>query len=260
MAGLGLACVGWGFVEPYRPEVTTLRITCDKMPAGARPIRIMHVSDIHCVGSERLEGFVPQIVRDLKPDLIAFTGDGVGSAAGRGRFREFIRSLSEIAPTTCIRGNWDDYEYADPDFVSGTGAIELDGQTQLMDVGAARIQIVGVSDHNAQEIGPQLERCDRTLPVILLCHRPDEADVAASLGCDLYLAGHTHGGQVRLPFYGAMVTLSRFGKRFESGLYQIGAMRMYISRGVGMEGPPAPPVRFLCRPEITLIELTPAQR
>ena len=74
---------------------------------------------------------------------------------------------------------------------------------------------------------------------------------------DLFCAGHVHGGQVALPFYGALVTLSKFGKQYESGVYQVGPMGMYVSRGLGMEGGSAPRVRFCSRPEIAVIELAP---
>ncbi|MCA1618062.1 MAG: hypothetical protein LC795_01860 [Acidobacteria bacterium] len=93
---------------------------------------------------------------------------------------------------------------------------------------------------------------------VFLYHTPDEIPEAAETGrVDLYCAGHTHGGQVALPVYGALVTLSKFGKRFESGLHRVGPTWLYVTRGVGMEGGPAPRVRFFARPEITVIELAP---
>jgi uncharacterized protein len=94
---------------------------------------------------------------------------------------------------------------------------------------------------------------------ILLYHTPDEIlDVAATHRVDLYCAGHTHGGQVALPFYGALVTLSKFYKKYERGLHREGSTWLYVTRGIGMEGGPAPRVRFLARPEVTVIELAPA--
>ncbi len=71
-----------------------------------------------------------------------------------------------------------------------------------------------------------------------------------------YLAGHTHGGQIALPFYGALMTLSRYGKRFEGGLYQVGPTPLHVRRGIGMEGGWVPRVRFCARPEMTVLELT----
>jgi predicted MPP superfamily phosphohydrolase len=90
---------------------------------------------------------------------------------------------------------------------------------------------------------------------LLLYHTPDLIETADREEIDLYLAGHTHGGQVRLPFFGAIVTMSAYGKQYEMGLYQLNPTTLYVSRGVGMEGMGLPRVRFLCPPEIVLIEL-----
>jgi hypothetical protein len=79
--------------------------------------------------------------------------------------------------------------------------------------------------------------------------------VAPQYGINLYLCGHTHGGQVRLPFYGAVVTASTLGKRFEMGYYRLQDTHLYVSRGIGFEGMGAPRVRFLCPPEITLVSI-----
>ncbi len=93
---------------------------------------------------------------------------------------------------------------------------------------------------------------------ILLYHTPDLMPVAASLGIDLYLCGHTHGGQIRLPLYGALATSSRWGKRYEQGRYLEHETTLYVSRGLGLEGLGAPRARFLAPPEAILWELRPA--
>ena len=90
---------------------------------------------------------------------------------------------------------------------------------------------------------------------LLLYHTPDMMPVAAEAGVDLYLAGHTHGGQLRLPFFGALVTGSIYGKRYEMGHYVEGGTQLYVSRGLGMEGLAAPRARLLCPPEMTLVTL-----
>ena len=90
---------------------------------------------------------------------------------------------------------------------------------------------------------------------LLLYHTPDLIEAAAAEGVDLYLAGHTHGGQVRLPFYGAIVTFSYYGKAYEMGRYTVDQTTLYVTRGVGMEGLGLPRLRFLCPPEIVLINL-----
>jgi len=91
--------------------------------------------------------------------------------------------------------------------------------------------------------------------VILLYHTPDLMPAIASLNLDLYLCGHTHGGQLRLPIYGAIATSSRWGKRYEMGLYREGVTTLYVNRGLGLEGLGAPRARFLAPPEIVLWSL-----
>jgi predicted MPP superfamily phosphohydrolase len=90
---------------------------------------------------------------------------------------------------------------------------------------------------------------------VLLFHSPDLILEASELGVDLFLAGHTHGGQIRLPIIGAVVTHSIYGSRYASGLFQEGDTTMYVSRGLGFEGSWLPRARFLCWPEIVSIDL-----
>ena len=81
----------------------------------------------------------------------------------------------------------------------------------------------------------------------------------AHLGVDGYLAGHTHGGQWRVPGFGALVTSSRFGKRYEAGLYRERRTRLYVSRGLGMEGFGTPRARLFCPPEVVVLDLKRSQ-
>jgi hypothetical protein len=78
---------------------------------------------------------------------------------------------------------------------------------------------------------------------------------ASAKGVDLYLSGHTHGGQVRLPFYGAIITDSYDGKKYEMGEYTVGPTTLYVSRGIGMAGGFLPRIRLLCPPELVMLEL-----
>ncbi|MBZ0290161.1 MAG: metallophosphoesterase, partial [Anaerolineae bacterium] len=91
---------------------------------------------------------------------------------------------------------------------------------------------------------------------LLLMHPPDIAPEANELGIDLYLCGHTHGGQIRLPLLGALFSSSHLGSRFIMGRYELGTTTLYTARGVGLEGLGAPRARFLCPPEIVLWEIS----
>jgi len=127
--------------------------------------------------------------------------------------------------------------------------------------GGRRICLAGVGIGHRFEIPLVAARLPRRGPgrgpVIFLYHYPD-AIYGLAGRADLYLCGHTHGGQVALPFYGALITLSKYGKRFEGGRYEVGGTTMYVTRGVGMEGYHTPPIRFLAPPEVVFIELAPA--
>jgi predicted MPP superfamily phosphohydrolase len=95
---------------------------------------------------------------------------------------------------------------------------------------------------------------------VLLHHSPDYLEEASRAGYDLVLSGHTHGGQVRIPGFGAIITMSRFGRRFQAGLYVQGDTRMYVNRGLGLEGGMAPRIRLFCRPEVAVLDLEVSDR
>jgi uncharacterized protein len=96
-------------------------------------------------------------------------------------------------------------------------------------------------------------------PQILLYHSPELMPEAVEHGLSLYLCGHTHGGQVRLPLIGPLLTSSQLGRKYVMGLYRHGRTRLYVSRGVGLEGLSAPRIRFMAPPEVTLITLMPTE-
>lgn len=259
LAGLGVLCMAYGyFVEPYWLEVTHVRITTAKLPPGSKPIRIVHVSDLHCDAKVRLEEKLPAVVAAEKPDLIVFTGDAVNSPDGLGNFRRCMRRFSRIAPTFAVKGNWDMWYRSEVDLFEDTGAIELDGGSFQLPIGGAKVWLGGLAPgKDPRRITELLAGAPDDAVKIFLYHYPGQVCEAAEGAADLYLCGHTHGGQIALPLYGALVTLSKYGKRFEAGLYQVDATRMYVNRGIGMEG--VMPMRFFARPEVTVIEIAPAK-
>ncbi len=183
-----------------------------------------------------------------------FSGDAVNAPAGVQTFKRCIARLAAIAPTFVVRGNWDVWYWKDLDLFSGTGARELTGGLQRVRVRGADVCVTGA----AVEAPLFREPLPRDAFNVFVYHYPDEIEAAAAAGADLYCAGHTHGGQVALPFYGALVTLSKYDKRFESGLHRVGGMHLYVNRGLGMEGFLAPRVRFCARPELTVIDVVPS--
>src|SRR5689334_9353429 len=257
-SGIGILCILYGrLVEPFRLSITRVEIRAAKLPFVTPPIRIVQLSDIHSDPTPRLERKIPAAVAAEKPDVIVFTGDAINSVGGLPVFRQLMSELSQIAPTYAVRGNWDVAYWSGVKLYEGTGVRELNGQASRIEIRGTPIWIGGLADGNAGALSMMLG-VPRTEVSVLLYHRPELLAEAARERVDLYLSGHTHGGQVALPFYGAIITLSKFGKRYEAGLYREGNTAMYVNRGIGMEGF-APRVRFWSPPEITVFTIKPPQ-
>jgi predicted MPP superfamily phosphohydrolase len=262
-AALGALCMVYGrFVEPRWLEVTTTRVPTSRLPAGHRGVRIVHLSDLHSESRPRLEHGLPEVVAGLRPDAIVFTGDAANSADGVPTFRACLASLAKVAPTFVVKGNWDTFFFPEVERFAGTGATELDSAVATVDVAGTKVHIAGAGFADAvRGLFPALADLPPEGPAVMIQHPPypDAVPARYASRIDLICAGHTHGGQVALPWYGALLTFSKFGKRYERGLYALDAGGyLYVSRGIGMEGGPAPRVRFCARPEVALIELVPA--
>jgi predicted MPP superfamily phosphohydrolase len=265
LAAAGVACMLYGrFVEPRWIEVTQTRVPTARLPAGHRGVRIVHLSDIHSDAAPLVETRLPAIVAELKPDLIVFTGDAANDEDGVPVFRRCLADIARIAPTFVVEGNWDAGYSPAGDRFARTGTTKLDGASATVEVAGAKVRVVGAGFlAGLQGIGPALAALPADGPAVVLyhCPYPDVVPARAAARGDLMCAGHVHGGQVALPFYGALLTLSKYGKKYERGLYpDVGGFPMYVSRGIGMEGGSAPRVRFCSRPEVALIVLVPAAK
>jgi uncharacterized protein len=258
LAGIGLLCVAYGyFVEPYWLSVSHIRINSSKLPRGSQPVRIVHISDLHSDPKPRLERRLAQAIAAERPDIIVFTGDSVNSPAGLPVFRECLTEVAKIAPTFVVKGNWDAWYWFQLDLFEGTGVHELNGNSFQVNVNGLPIWVAGVSVENERMMEQAISSIPPNAFKIFLYHYPDLIREVAKEKVDLYCAGHTHGGQVALPLYGAIVTLSKYGKQYEAGLYREGETWLYVNRGIGMEGGYSPRVRFWARPEVTVIEVGP---
>lgn len=259
LAFAGILCFAYGyFVEPYWPEVTRVRIESRKLKGATRPVRVVHISDLHCDPQPRLEERLPGIIAAERPDLIIFTGDSLNSPDGLPVLRALLPRLAQIAPTFAVRGNWDIWYWGREELFGGTGVRELNGEAVKVEAAGASLWVAGAPVGGAEKIEAALDAAPPDAFRLFLYHYPDEIPEVSTKGkADLYCAGHTHGGQVALPLYGALITLSKFGKKYESGLYREGETWLYVNRGIGMEGGHAPRVRFFARPEVTVIELVP---
>jgi uncharacterized protein len=255
LAAAGVLCIFYGFfIEPYWLSIEHLEISSAKIHC-TKPIRIVQISDLHCDAKERLEGQLPAVIALQKPDIIVFTGDAINMPEGLPLLRTCLIRLAKIAPTYVVKGNWDADFFTDLDRFGNTGAIELDGKAVKVRVENNDIWIAGLGPRTQKSLASVLKNVPEDAYRIFLFHYPDYIGEMAKEKVDLYLAGHTHGGQVALPFYGALVTMATTGKRYEHGHFRLGDTHLYVNRGIGMEGGKAPRVRFLARPEVTVIDI-----
>lgn len=256
LAILGILCFAYGrWIEPRWLQVTRVSLTSNSLPTGAN-LKIIHLSDLHSERAALLETRISALVAAERPDLIVFTGDLANSADGVKTAERLFRSLSAIAPTYAIRGNWDYAAYSDSRVYQRSGVTLLRDRADRLTVRGNDVQVVGAEFADERFAARILERSEPDHFTIFLAHTPDEIlPVATTHRANLFLAGHIHGGQIALPFYGALVTLSKLDKRFESGLYRVEDTYLYVSRGIGTEGGAAPKVRFAARPEIAVISI-----
>jgi predicted MPP superfamily phosphohydrolase len=259
LAAVGLLCIAYGyFIEPYRLAVTHVRVESPKLPRGTRSIRVVHISDLHSDPKSRLEEKLPEVIAAQKPDLIVFTGDSINSLGGLPVFRECMTRIARVAPAFAVKGNWDAWYWSGQRLFEGTGVKELKNEAIKVDVAGTSLWVAGISVGNEGQLNETLAGVPPGAFTLFLYHYPDLINEVAARKVDLYCAGHTHGGQVALPLYGALITLSKFGKKYEAGLYHVDQTWLYVNRGIGMEGGAAPRVRFWARPEVTVIDIVPA--
>jgi predicted MPP superfamily phosphohydrolase len=256
-AAAGLLCMAYGYwIEPYWPEVTRHRMAIPNLPKGVT-LRLVLLSDLHCDPEARLEPRLPALVESAQPDVIVFAGDALNDERGLPTFKTLMSRLARLAPVFAVRGNWDVRYWSKLDLYGGTGVRLLNREAVPLRLRDVDLWIAGAAAGDEDGLRQALANIPPGALSIVVDHWPDDIEEIARHRATLVCAGHTHGGQVALPFYGALVTLSRFDKKFESGLFRVSDTWMYVNRGIGMEGGFAPRVRFCARPEVTVLDLVP---
>ena len=261
-----LACEIQGlYHEPFRLGTTTIK-TALPLSVDGRPLRLLQISDLHVERITRRERAVLAEAARLQPDIIVLTGDYVNldfrsDPQTWADARSILSQLSAPLGVYAVTGtpSVDIPEAVDAIF-NGLDHIRLlRDEVVRLNLPGGGLTILGVSNLDYRRDLAAFERLAAQVSpdedTLLLYHTPDLAPLAAQSGLvDLYLAGHTHGGQIRVPFYGALVTFSAYGRTFQMGRYALGEMTLYVSRGLGMEGFSMPRARFLCPPELVLVE------
>ena len=278
LGGLGVAAAGSAgystLIEPWRISVQRYTIKIADLPPGLSGLRIVHVSDTHLgprIPSSHIEEAYRLIVAQ-SPDLIIHTGDHVHDGVGEiDAAAELCRRLVEAAPLGVLGtlGNHD--WWGDGHRLSaalGSVGVRMIDNTRVFLTADRRIvqqppasglAIPGLGDLTDDEVivDRAFAGIPDSVPRLLLAHNPDTAEIhdlthSAAPRVDLMLSGHTHGGQVRIPFLGMPIVPSRYGQKYAGGLVDGPRFPVLISRGVGMS---LLPVRLGVPPEISVIEL-----
>jgi predicted MPP superfamily phosphohydrolase len=252
-------------VEPLLVETTELSLAFEDLDPSASPVRVVQLTDTHIERNSFREASVIAEVKALRPDIIVLTGDylnlsNLSDPTSAAHFRQFVTQLEAPYGIYALRGSVEPTLEMMSWLMEGTGVVWLEQEAITVNVRGQPVTLVGVAcSHKQEKDTARLARAMAGVPAdaftLLLYHSPDLIREAAGHQVNLYLGGHTHGGQLRLPFYGAIVTSSIYGKRYASGLFEEEGTTMYISRGLGFEGGGMPRARFLCRPEIVSIKL-----
>lgn len=249
-------------IEPYWVDIINHTITDSHIPNRFSGTTLVQFSDTHLGFQYQLKDLQKTItaINGLAPDIVVFTGDLVDKPdhyESAGRLIPLLREIRAPLGKFCVFGNHDH---------GGNGTslyqktMEDSGFTVLRNANAVitnadeeSIYIAGIDEPMLGTVN--WEDSTASIPKeaysILLSHAPDLADRAKDEGFSLQLSGHSHGGQIRIPFIGALIT-PPFAKKYSEGMYQLTDMQLYVNRGLGTT---RMPLRFLARPEITVFTL-----
>ncbi|HEY5846471.1 MAG TPA: metallophosphoesterase [Microlunatus sp.] len=288
---LGAGCFAYGSlyeVDAYRLR----RISVPVLPRGAQPIRLLHVADLHLTPKNRVRRNWVSLLAGLDPDLVINTGDNL---AHPDAVPSVIDALGRLLDRPGVYV-WGSNDYYAPTFKNplayltqpdrqgqprpeelpwrdlgraflDAGWIDLTGERVTLEVNGIRLGFRGTDDAHLRRdqyvlVAGSVDRTETDV-AIGVTHAPYRRilDPMVADGMDLIVAGHTHGGQVCVPFYGALVTNCDLNTRQVKGLSQhsAGGKTSYLHVSAGLGTSPYAPFRFACRPEATLMTLVPAQ-
>jgi len=243
-------------VEPHRLEISRVTIQSGKLE---EPIRVAVIADLQTDHPEDYEKHVIELVAAENPDLILLAGDYLHISdesdylAAKAKLNAIFLEIGLEASlgVYAVRGNtdWGDWM----EIFAGISVIPFEG-TSSYDLGPLVLTGLSLQDSG----NPNLVVSGQEKFHVVLGHKPDYS--LGQVDADLLIAGHTHGGQVRLPFLGPVIMVSRVPRTWAAGITQLApGKHLVVSRGIGLERHNAPRLRFLCRPELVIIDLLPSE-
>ncbi|WP_415749859.1 metallophosphoesterase [Bacillus velezensis] len=269
-AALAMACGGYGYaryIEPRMIEITRHTITSRLIPRGFDNFKIVQFSDTHLsdVFTSGDLNKAAEKINQLKPDLLIFTGDLIDKPHLFNDHQHALTVLQNLeAPfgKLCVYGNHDHGGYGTNTYKALMKAADFqvlrNGYRQVQLTDGSRIELAFLDDVmlGKPDYEGTLSRLSEDAFSILIVHEPDAALKIGGYPVNLQLSGHTHGGQVQLPFFGPLIT-PPYGKTYTDGMYTLHDTAVYVNRGLGTT---RLPYRFLARPEITLFTLKTEQK
>lgn len=247
-------------VEQHRLDVTTADIP---VPGLKAPVKVAHLSDLQTDGIREVELRAREAANAFEPDLVLFTGDVLNHPELRPSVFEYLDGWKAARAKLFVGGDVDGG--LDPEeFSSRTGFDWIDGRTLRLDTPGGTLAVVGLGVHDhllGSDYGLMRVRQARDAKaVIAMSHRPDAAFVLDGTRAGVLFTGHTHGGQVALPFLGPPVTLTAMPRAIAmGGVHRFKGLTVALSRGLGREGHFAPRVRLFSRPQLLLVRLVPGE-
>jgi predicted MPP superfamily phosphohydrolase len=260
-----LALVGI-FVEAFAIEPTQLQVRRVTVRSAKlrRPLRAVVLADLQFDRFDEHTKRALRLAMDERPDVLLLPGDYVQQSRSRGgddvrrEANAFLRSIHFGAPlgVYAVEGNVEH----EPGWESLFDGLQVESFSSMrrVDVGA-ELAVTGFGLRESGDRGLLVSSAEEQRFHIAIGHAPDFA--LGDARADLLVAGHTHGGQVQLPWVGPLVTFSHVPRAWAAGNSEVhlpGGRTLVVSRGVGMERGAAPRLRFRCRPEVVVIELRPA--
>lgn len=240
-------------------EVSRERYASDRVPPDLDGVRMAHISDLHFRSTS--PGSLQRVVEalaDFDPHLLLFTGDAVVHDSYWPQVSVWLKSLCPGARKFCVPGNWD-YKYGwggrFERAMDDAGFEMLMNRSTALPFGSSILQVVGLDDVRMGYPDPQAawKEVDGNAFTLALAHSPDTLMMLDAYPLDLLLCGHTHGGQICLPAYGAIITSTWLGRPYAQGRHDLPERgQISVSRGLG-EGHIR--LRLFCRRQVSLFTL-----
>jgi uncharacterized protein len=243
-------------IEPRRLEVTKLTFPSAKIHT---PLRITHISDIQTDGLNGMFRQAREASNAFDPHFVFFTGDLVNHPSLLPEVENYLKEFKYREGAFLVGGNIDAGLDLD-EVAKHTGFQNIEGRTARRTIDGDSVVVMGLGIRAAGQKS-SIHGMGPGDMVFLLSHFPDAVFTVQGEPVDLMFSGHTHGGQVCLPWLGPIETLSRVPRSVAAGgLHKVGTVWTLVNRGLGWEGLTAPRLRLFCRPQVILLDIVPTPR